>query len=96
QHSSFTFERNIVYWREGSLLAGNIQDLGFFFDYNLYWREGGGEIRFGNLSWEEWQKLGMDRNSLIADPLFNAPDEYDFRLKPGSPASKLGFGTHLK
>ncbi|MEM3389244.1 MAG: right-handed parallel beta-helix repeat-containing protein [Thermoproteota archaeon] len=96
QHSSFTFERNIVYWREGSLLAGNIQDLGFFFDYNLYWREGGGEIRFGNLSWEEWQKRGMDRNSLIADPLFNAPDEYDFRLKPGSPASKLGFGTHLK
>lgn len=96
QHSSFTFEHNIVYWRGGSLLAGNIEDLGFIFDHNLYWREGGGEIRFGNLSWEEWRKLGMDRNSLIADPLFNAPDEYDFRLKPDSPAFKLGFVVYLK
>ncbi|MBO3809149.1 MAG: right-handed parallel beta-helix repeat-containing protein [Candidatus Brockarchaeota archaeon] len=95
QHVSFIFERNIVYWREGSLLTDNIDDLGFVFDYNLYWREGGGEILFGKLSWEEWRELGMDRNSLIADPLFNAPDEDDFRLKPASPAFKLGFMRSL-
>ncbi|MCX8182979.1 MAG: right-handed parallel beta-helix repeat-containing protein [Crenarchaeota archaeon] len=95
QHVSFTFERNIVYWREGSLLTGNVEDLGFIFDHNLYWREGGGEIRFGSLSWEEWREQGMDRNSLITDPLFNAPEEYDFRLKPDSPAFKLGFIARL-
>ncbi|NHW00052.1 MAG: right-handed parallel beta-helix repeat-containing protein [Thaumarchaeota archaeon] len=95
QHVSFVFERNIVYWREGSLLTGRIGDLGFVFDHNLYWKEGDGEILFGEFSWEEWRKRGMDRNSLIADPLFNAPDKYDFSLKPESPAFKLGFTARL-
>ncbi len=90
-HLSFTFERNIVYWREGNLLAGNVEGLNFAFDRNLYWREGGGEITFGGMSMEEWQEKGMDTNSLIADPLFVATEEDDFRLKPGSPALKLGF-----
>lgn len=91
QHISFSFEGNIVYWREGPLLSGNISDFNFFFDRNLYWREGGGEILFGNLSWKEWQEKGMDKNSMIADPLFVAPDKGDFSLKPKSPAFKLGF-----
>jgi parallel beta-helix repeat protein len=38
--------------------------------------------------WDAWQALGMDRHSLIADPLF-ADDSY--RLKRNSPAFKLGF-----
>lgn len=39
-HLSFTFERNIVYWSGGELLAGTWDDLNFAFDNNLYWREG--------------------------------------------------------
>ncbi|OGV62480.1 MAG: hypothetical protein A3K19_33535 [Lentisphaerae bacterium RIFOXYB12_FULL_65_16] len=41
--------------------------------------------------WQAWQEDGWDKNSVIADPLFVAPDKDDFRLKPDSPAFKLGF-----
>jgi parallel beta-helix repeat protein len=43
---------------------------------------------------DEWQSLqaqGFDRSSLVADPLFAAPEKDDWRLKPDSPAFKLGF-----
>lgn len=41
--------------------------------------------------WTSWQAQGMDRKSVIADPLFVNPDKDDYRLKPESPAFKLGF-----
>ena len=39
----------------------------------------------------QWRSRGHDTNSLIADPLFVAPEKNDFRLKRKSPAFKLGF-----
>lgn len=90
-HLSFTFERNIVIWKEGPLLHGNWGDDQYKLDYNLYWHEGGGEVRFANWSFEEWKARGQDEHSLVADPLFVNPEKGDFRLKPGSPALKLGF-----
>ncbi|MCY3018615.1 MAG: right-handed parallel beta-helix repeat-containing protein [Planctomycetota bacterium] len=41
--------------------------------------------------WESWKTYGFDKHSLIADPLFVAPEKDDYRLKPDSPAFKLGF-----
>jgi len=91
-HISFTFERNIVYFTQGSLLSGNWGDGNFRLDDNLYWNASGEPIIFpGGLTFAEWQKEGQDTHSLIADPLFVDPEHYDFCLKPGSPAFHLGF-----
>jgi hypothetical protein len=43
------------------------------------------------MSLTKWREHGHDRNSLLTDPLFFAPNQNDFRLRPGSPALKLGF-----
>lgn len=39
----------------------------------------------------EWQKMGYDEHSIFADPLFVDPENGDFRVRPESPALKLGF-----
>jgi parallel beta-helix repeat protein len=90
-HRSFTFEHNIVYWKQGQLLQGNWKDDQFQFDYNLYWPASGQTIQFGTQSLEEWQKRRQDVHSLVEDPLFADPDHGNFTLKAGSPASKIGF-----
>jgi len=40
---------------------------------------------------KEWQSLGFDVHSVFADPLFVDPQNKDYRLRPESPALKLGF-----
>jgi hypothetical protein len=90
-HISFFFEGNIVYWTTGPLLAGNWSNNQFRFDRNLYWQAAGQPIDFAGKTFEEWQAAGQDEHSLIADPLFVDVENHDFRLKPDSPALKLGF-----
>ncbi|MBM3500373.1 MAG: hypothetical protein FJX74_17080, partial [Armatimonadetes bacterium] len=43
------------------------------------------------LSWDEWRATGQDADSLLADPRFVDPANGDYRLRPDSPALKLGF-----
>lgn len=92
-HLSFTFERNIVYWDQGQLLgySGWGNGAKVVLRNNLYWRAGGQPFDFVGKTWEQWRAAGNDRDSLIADPLFVAADKRDFRLRPGSPAAKIGF-----
>jgi len=92
-HRSFTFEHNIVFWRAGPLLEGKWEDDQYRFEDNIYFCLDGKPIRFGNWSFEEWQKRGQDTHSLIANPLFVDPEHGDFRLQPDSPAAKVGFRT---
>jgi parallel beta-helix repeat protein len=51
----------------------------------------GGEFNTKEISLAEWQKMGFDTHSVVADPLFVDPQHDDYRLKPESPALKLGF-----
>lgn len=92
-HISFTFERNIVYFDNGKLLKGGWTNDKFVMDRNLYWDTShpAGDLKFGEASLAQWQARGHDRNSRIADPLFVDPARFDFRLRPESPAFKLGF-----
>jgi hypothetical protein len=86
------FARNIVVWRDGPLF--NEKDWWSFatlWNCNLYWRTDGEPVRFMRYSFDEWKAKGLDRDSLVADPLFVAPEKGDYRLKPGSPALRLGF-----
>jgi len=43
------------------------------------------------MSFAEWQGQGFDVYSVFADPLFIAPAKGDYRVRPNSPALKLGF-----
>jgi parallel beta-helix repeat protein len=91
EHVSFTFERNILYFNQGRLLGSNWNGDKFVMDANLYFDARTPSVRFAGKSFAQWQAAGHDPKSLIADPLFVNPANYDFRLRPESPALKLGF-----
>lgn len=88
---AFTFEHNIVIYDRGELLAANWKDDNVRMQQNLYWDMSGRPVTFSGMSFAEWQKSGKDAGSIIADPLFVDAAKRDFRLKPGSPAEKIGF-----
>jgi len=58
-------------------------------DNNIYYCPGNPELSQKEL--EQAQDDGIDTHSLTVDPLFVDPENGDFRLKPNSPALKLGF-----
>ena len=66
-------------------------------DKNIIWKQGDRLlIRKGpeNITFDQWIRLHdnqFDQNSIVADPMFFDVENRDFRLKPESPALKLGF-----
>jgi len=91
EHTSFIFECNIVYQDKGPLLGGNWGNRQFRLDANVYWRSGY-EPTFTGLPFAEWQaESGQDATSVVADPRFVDVGRRDFRLRPDSPALRLGF-----
>ncbi|MEA1951603.1 MAG: hypothetical protein U9N87_09470, partial [Planctomycetota bacterium] len=92
------FLRNIIYYKNPTamLLAAhshvkrNVAQC----DYNLYYSATGQALRIrgiGDGSFAAWKRLGFDEHSLLADPLFVDAAGGDYRLRPESPAFKLGF-----
>jgi len=77
-------------WKDGSASYAGWNEL----DRNVYHQSKGASLRIADLpggTLNDWRKLGFDRNSLVADPLFVDAAKGDYRLKPESPALKLGF-----
>ncbi len=90
-HLSFTFERNIVYWREGNLLCRFWKDKNVRMHHNCYWNTSGPAL-FDGMPLEKWQQeTGHSEGSIVANPKFRDPEHYDFRLPADSPALRVGF-----
>ncbi len=96
-----TFRHNITYLTQGSLLIAHgerslnerlaAKESPGDWNDNIYWHTGGAEaLRFYRRTFAEWQGIGLDTRSRIADPLFANPAAHDFALKPESPA-----GAHV-
>lgn len=92
-HNSFFLTGNIVYYKTGPLLGSNWKDDRFTLDRNLYFNAAGKPVLFpGDLTLEQWRaQRKHDLNSIVADPLFVDVAGDDYRLKPDSPAFKIGF-----
>ncbi len=57
-------------------------------DRNLYFNTA--DPLWGARHLERQRKLGIEKHSVAADPLFTDIEKLDFRFRPGSPALKLG------
>ncbi len=89
-HLSFTFEKNIVIWKDAPLFHGGWKDDNVTLANNTYWKTDG-EPEFEGLNFADWRALGKDAGSIVADPRFVDADARDFRLKDDSPALGTGF-----
>jgi len=94
-HLSLTVMRNIVYFDSGTTIVGAWTPGQCQLDSNLYFDARPGatpdRLTFEGFSLQQWRALGYDQHSLIADPLFRAPRQYDFELSSNSPAFRIGF-----
>jgi len=65
----------------------------FTSDYNLFFNplKPAESIRYNGFTIDEWHQKGKDIHSVYTDPMFVNPEQFDFNLKPGSPALKMGF-----
>ena len=91
--------RNIIYYRDPNAMLYKHRQLRFEHfecDWNLIYHfdlpllTGLADTPAEN-QWEAWKDLGFDRNSMVADPLFVDAENDNYRLRPESPALKLGF-----
>lgn len=84
-HQQVAFRRNVVYWPEGPVFTKtgwNVLRKGWAratFEDNLFYCTSGETELNGPMS------------GTVADPKFVDPAKGDWRLKPDSPALKLGF-----
>jgi parallel beta-helix repeat protein len=88
---SFALQRNIVYCDADRMLVGPWRNGDYQVDENVYWTTSSAVPLWDNRDFDEWRATsGQDQHSLLADPKFVDAPNRDFRLRPDSPALKLG------
>lgn len=96
EHLSYTFTNNIIYQENGEIISDvwggdNGTKIKVNYDCNCYWKVGDPSPKLYGLSFKEWKKSGKDKNSIIADPQFINPVNYDFRFRNTSNVRKINF-----
>ena len=99
-HLSMMFYNNILYATGTAILAkygsgAPLEEGAIVSMRNLMWHRGGEGVVYstqeGLETLEKAQAVGMEEESIIADPLFADPENGDYTLSDGSPAFALGF-----
>jgi hypothetical protein len=90
-YRAFTVERNIIYFTDGDVLAGQFSDGNYAFDYNLYFNAAGRPVTFLGKSFTQWQASGQDAHSVVADPHLSGLEQGPVTVAADSPAFSLGF-----
>ncbi len=95
EHTSLSFNNNIIYFDKGMLYMSMGKntwlDANVNIDYNCYWDTRTSTPDFHTMSFADWKKKGRDKHSIIADPLFVNPEQFDFRFRNSSVARKIRF-----
>lgn len=91
EHRSLSFTNNIIYFNSGALLSSNWHKFNLLSDYNCYWDTRSKDIMFADTTFSGWKKKGKDIHSIIADPLFVNPADFDFNFKKLSVVRKIKF-----
>ncbi len=92
-HRSLSLISNIIYFDEGTLLSSKWHKFNLFSDYNCYWDTRTEDIKFADMTFAEWQGSGKDIHSVIVDPMFANPGEFNFNFKNLSLIKKIRFIT---
>jgi len=78
-HNSFNFIRNIIYFNSGKLGENNWGKVNAKLDSNIYWDTRNPDMKT------------TEPSSLVADPLFTDPGNFDFSFKSNKVIGKTGF-----
>jgi hypothetical protein len=91
QAENNTLTGNIMYCNGDVLVDSAWDPAKCHADGNLYWNFAGKPVTFAGKTFQEWQAMGQDVHSRIADPQFVDPANGDFTLRKTSPALAMGF-----
>ena len=91
-HTSFRFEKNIVWWNSSApLIRHSDWTNQVVTKSNCYWNASGPVVFNRGHDLAARQAAGQDAGSIVADPKFKDPDHGDFTLASDSPVWALGF-----
>ena len=90
-HTSFRFEKNIVWWDSSAPLVKGDWSKQLVTNANCYWNASGPVVFPEGQDLTTRQAAGQDAGSIVADPRFKDPERGDFTLDPASPALRIGF-----